>query len=193
MLFRPVVARFCFSLVALCLAGSTLVANPKGKRDFPLTRKVGEKPLRLNGKGLCEWGFFGIDLYWGALYLESKTTKSSDVLKVERSKRIELLFLRALTKDQMRQAFSAAFEANAGKDLKKHRKDIDAFLRLHRSVKVGERWSYSYVPKVGLDVFAGKKKLFRFTDESFCKLFFKLYVGPKPPTKALRSGLLGKR
>lgn len=154
--------------------------------------KVGETRLIRNGAGLCEWGIFNWDVYWAALYLERPTPRPDDILDAKKAKRIHLHFSRKLSQQQMVDAYRAAFEANAGKKRQEElQASIDQLLGMMTAVKAGDSLLITYVPDAGLTVELRGKELGVIPGAEFGSLVFELYVGKKPPTKALKKGLLG--
>ena len=147
--------------------------------------------LRRNGTGLCEWGLFQIDLYEAALYLQNPSNKAREVIESNQVKRLELRFLRDLSRKQMRRAYSAAFRANTEDESEPYQERIDRFVRLIPGVKKGNRLAFTCFPGRGLEIRLGKTLLDTIPGDDFGRLFMQLYVGPIPPTQAVRKGLLG--
>ena len=70
-----------------CALTILLAASAEPTKIFPERITVGARPLVRNGYGLCEWGFFGIDLYWAALYVETPGTTPEQILDAVRQLR----------------------------------------------------------------------------------------------------------
>ena len=147
--------------------------------------------LGRNGTGLCEWGLFKIDLYEAALYLQKPSNKEREVIESNQVKHLELRFLRDLSRKQMRRAYSASFRANTEDDPEPYQERIDRFVRLIPGVKRGDRLAFTCFPGRGLKIHLGKTLLGTIPGDDFGRLFMRLYVGPIPPTQAVRKGLLG--
>jgi hypothetical protein len=189
-------------VVSTCLfCGSVTTAAKSDSHAFP--RKItvthpereGDKSkastLRCNGTSLCEWGVFGIDLYQVALYLEAPSRSEREVIESNQVKHLELRFSRSLSKKLMQRAYRASFRANTKQDTDRYEERIDQFVRLIPAVKKGDRLAFTCFPGQGLEIRLGKTMLGRIPGDDFGRLFFRLYVGPVPPTKAVRRGLLG--
>jgi len=147
--------------------------------------------LRCNGTSPCEWGVFGIDLYQVALYLEAPSRNGREVIESDQVKHLELRFSRSLSKKLMQRAYRASFRANTKQDPDPFRQRIDQFVRLIPTVRKGDRLAFTCFPGQGLEIRLGKTMLGRIPGDDFGRLFFRLYVGPVPPTKMVRRGLLG--
>jgi hypothetical protein len=147
--------------------------------------------LLLNGMGLCEWGFFKVDLYRAALYLEKKCSDPKKIILSKNAKCIQLYFVRELTKDQLQKAYSAAFEANAKESLPRYKKRLDQLKAMMEDVNEGDSLIFTFFPEKGTEVqIKGKVKgLIKGAD--FGSMFFKLYLGDHPPSTDLKNGLLG--
>jgi hypothetical protein len=65
------------ALLCALMAGFALASPPQG--TFPPKATVGSKALEKNGKGLCEWGSFQIDLDHAALHLEKRSKHAKRV------------------------------------------------------------------------------------------------------------------
>ena len=114
-----------FTTLILGLAARDGFAAPRAERFAPRVtlgdRTGGDRTVHLNGVGLCEWGFFAIDLYYCALYLERKTKDPKVVIASKQAKRIHLRFVRSLTRAQLQKAYTVSVEVNAGKELPRYR------------------------------------------------------------------------
>jgi hypothetical protein len=179
------------SCVILLAASSTGLAAAEHDR-FPKAVKVADRELTLNGKGLCEWGFFAVDLYYAALYLEKKTSKPERVIDSRQAKRIHLRFVRALTGDQLRQAYTAAVEYNTRDRLPRYKSRLEQLCAMMEDVGVGASLLFDHVPGKGIEVRINEKRKGVIEGEDFARLFFTLYFGPYPPDKNLKKGMLGR-
>jgi hypothetical protein len=160
---------------------------------FGAELQVREKTLARNGVGLCEWGIFGIDLYEAALYAERSVTDLKGALEPAQTLVVHLHFVRALTKAQLTEAYTAAVRANTGDKAGEFDKPLARLVESLQDVKNGDAYTFFCEPGVGVSVLRAGKVVATVADDEFRKLFVKLYLGDKPPTKALRDGLLTGR
>jgi hypothetical protein len=155
---------------------------------MPDTLKAGEKTLKLNGLGLRKKSVFKV--YVGGLYLESPSKDAGAILASDQAKAIRLHFLRDLTKAQLVEAFQEGFEANA-KDKAGQKAAFDKMLALVPDVKEGTTMTFAYLPGKGTTLSVGGKELGVFEGKSFAAAVFAIWLGPKPPSEDLKTGMLG--
>ena len=167
------------------------IARTGPSKRFPVRIDHGSRQMHINGWGLCEWGIFGVDLYYAALHVESKSKSASELLKRDQAYNIHLHFVRDLTRKQMKKAYRTSIEVNAGKDLKKYRARLNTLLSAITAVEEGDDLHFRYVPNEGMTVTLNDKALCTIPGADWGQLFLRLYIGSKPPTKDLRKGLLG--
>lgn len=173
------------------------------KRDrFAKQIRIADRTLERNGVGLCEWGFFAVDLYYCALYLERNTSRPDRVIRSRQAKRLHLRFVRSLTRSQLQEAYTAAVKYNAGKSIRQFKKRLDQLTAMMEDVDDGESLIFDYLPEKGITVSFEKKanasgKMTRrvkgvIKGDDFARLFFILYFGAHPPDRNLKTGMLGK-
>lgn len=191
---KPRVCRFIL-IGALCLttaSASEIFPETQTLRITDAEDKTREVILTRNGTGRCSWGFLFIKLYEAALYLEQTSRDPNSIIQSRQVKRIEQRFLRALSKKQMVKAFQSSIKINAGDNLPTYQEELNQLCTLIPSVAKGDKLVYTAIPGVGLDIQLGQQRLGSIPGDRFARLFIKLFVGPKPPTTALRQGLLGR-
>jgi hypothetical protein len=155
---------------------------------LPDTLKAGEKTLKLNGLGLREKALFKV--YVGGLYLESPSKDANAILASDQGKAITLFILRDLSKEQLAEAFQEGFQENAA-DKAGQKAAFDKMLTLIPDVKEGETMTFTYQPGKGTSLHIGNKELAVFEGKGFADAVFSIWLGPKPPTKDLKKGMLG--
>ena len=149
------------------------------------------KDLLLHGVGLCEWGIFGIDLYYCALYAERRMETPAQAIAADQVLVIHLDFVRKLTATQLGDAFTAATKVNVGDALPSYQKPLAALCAAMRDVAAGDSYTFVLVPQKGIEVRRNGELVTVVGDEPFRVLFQRLYLGDKPPTEDLRKGMLG--
>lgn len=180
-------------VAALILATAALESTAAGRADrFAPRVQVGDRTARLNGTGLCEWGFFAIDLYYAALYLEKPSSDPRVVIDSKQAKRVHLRFVRALTRSQLQQAYTAAVRVNAGKDLPRYQARLAQLTAAMEDVRDGDSLIFDHLPGRGIEVRIKQKLKCLIKGDDFARLFFTLYFGPKPPDTNLKRGMLGR-
>ena len=179
--------------VGVAAAQPPLSIERTGTGEFPARIVVGTRELLLNGAGLCEWGFLAIDLYEAALYVERRVPSSAEALASDQLMVIHLDFARALSAQQLRDAYEASVRINTHAAFEDHAVSLAALKAAMRDVVAGDTYSFLAEPGVGVTVQRNDEWLVTIEDDEFRKLFVRLYLGEKPPTTALRDALLGIR
>ncbi len=173
-------------------ATAGLVAPQRGADGkFPSTLRWGDRDLRHNGTGLCEWGIFGIDLYCAALYCEQPVRDLAAALEPDQRTVLHLQFVRSLTAEQLREAFAASTRANAGDRFGEFAAPLQQLLDAMASVGDGDSYTFGGERGRGLTILRNGTEVGHIADDGFRRLFLQLYLGEQPPTAALRAGLLG--
>lgn len=159
--------------------------------EFPGRIEHLGRALLRNGVGLCEWGVFGFDLYRGALYVERRSSDPETLLAADQVSVVHLHFLRSLSETQLGDAFTASVTVNAGEDAPRYGGALERLNGSLGDVDAGDSLTFTSVPGRGLIVQRDGAVVADIVDESFRRLFLRLYLGEKPPTTALRAGMLG--
>jgi Chalcone isomerase-like len=129
-------------------------------------------------------------VYVGGLYLESPSKNAGAIVASDEAKAIRMHFLRDLTKAQVVEGFQEGFEANA-KDKAAQKAAFDKMLALVPDVKEGTTMTFAYLPGKGTTLLAGTKELGVFEGKGFADAVFSIWLGPKPPSEELKTGMLG--
>ncbi|MEO6774022.1 MAG: chalcone isomerase family protein [Kofleriaceae bacterium] len=181
-----------FILLATALCGVATAANRAGV-TMPNSLQVGDKQLVLNGLGLREATFLKIDVYVAGLYLEHVSSDPAKIIASDQTKRIVLHFVRDVGRDDIVKAWREGFEGNsAAATLPKIQPLIDRLDAWMQDFRKGQTLTFTYVPGEGVqvDVDATRKGVLKGTE--FAQAMFAIWLGPKPPSSALKRDLLGK-
>jgi hypothetical protein len=169
-----------FDLRAATLAGVTL----------PDTEQVGSTKLVLNGLGLRTKYF--IKVYVAGLYVMQKSSDPRALIEADAPKRIVMQFLHGASKNQMADAFNDSFNDNSPEAMKTMKADIDRLLGALEPIKVEDQMVFTYVPGTGTTFAINGKEKLTIAGPAFGPVLFSVWLGPKPPTAALKKGLLGQ-
>lgn len=159
--------------------------------EFPAEIQVDGRKLTLNGQGLCEYGIFGIDLYYGAFYVERPAQEAAVILTDPQLAVVHLRFVRSLTKQQLGDAYAGSITANRPDDAKAFEADIAQLRKLLQDVSDGDSLTFTVRPGRGVWVQCNGTLAGAIESVALSDLFVELYIGPKPPTSELRAALLG--
>lgn len=166
-------------LHAASLAGVTL----------PDTASLGGQTLTLNGIGLREKYY--LDIYVAGLYVPAPSKDANTLINAETPKRIVMQFVYS---ELPRERMIASFEEDFGKmtGVEPYRDAINQLESwLPASLKKGDQLSFDYEPGKGTSLLHNGRTLGTIPGSGFMKLIYTIYLGPNPPTAALKAALLG--
>jgi Chalcone isomerase-like len=171
-------------LIASALAGSLAGVT------LPDTATVGGQTVSLNGIGLREKLY--IDIYVGALYLQTKTTSASAAIAADEPKKITMHFIyKEVTRDQLVETFNEGF-SKQGAAATAQKANTDKLISwLPAAVKAGEKIEIEYAPGTGTTFKINGSSKGTIAGADFMKLIWTIYLGPNPPTADLKKGMLG--
>jgi hypothetical protein len=157
--------------------------------EFPDAVQVGGQALSLNGLGLREKYF--VDIYVGGLYLMRPTHDAAAAIAAEEPKRIVMHFVYPeLSREQMLTAFQDYFgRTNATQALQPQVAQFMAWIP--GKVLKGDEFTYDYVPGQGTAVRFEGRPMGAIAGAEFMHLLWGVFLGPEPPTAALKRGMLG--
>jgi hypothetical protein len=176
---------------AFLLATGVAHAKSKSGVTVPDTVEVEGKTLQLNGLGTREATMFNVDVYVGALYLETKSSDANQILQSQQIKRLDLNFVRDVDRDDITDAWNDGFKKN-GADVAKLKPRIDKLNGWMAEMKKKDVLSFTYVPEKGLTVSVKGQVKGTIEGADFGQAFLAIWLGPKPPNGGLKKGLLGK-
>jgi hypothetical protein len=180
-------------IVALLMA--FVVPADAGKKagvTMPDTLEVSGKQLTLNGMGLREATWLKIDVYVAGLYLENVSSNADAIVTSKQAKVLMLKFVRDVGRKDIVKAWTEGFQNNATVKIAKIQPLIDQLNGWMVGFDDGDLLTFSYVPGTGVAVDINGKRKGLINDDDFAHSLFAIWLGPKPPTGALKTGLLGK-
>lgn len=178
--------RVLLSLVFVGLAGPA-AALEAGGVNFPDTRTVGGTVLRLNGAGVRLYSVFRVNVYAAGLYVEQPSTSADAILRAPGRKLVEVRALRAVAAGDIQAAWRTSFAANCQAPCRVPA-DADRFVVAVQPSKVGDANTYVFGP-AGVQVMLNGQAAGSFGPE-FGQLLLYTFIGPSPPTEALKRALL---
>ena len=152
------------------------------------TATVGGQSLVLNGMGLREKYMF--DIYVGSLYLPAKTTDESKAINDDVAKRVVMSFIyKEVTKEQMVETFEEGLAKLPNKDALRDR--FNTLNGMMATVHANDTVILDYVPGTGTTITFNGAAKGTIPGADFMKAVWSIYIGPNPPTKNLKKGMLG--
>ena len=175
--------------LGLILPFAALIAAQKGGMSFPDAITVSGKKLSLNGIGIREATIFKVDVYVAALYVPEKSKASQALLDSKGPKKIEMRFVRSVSKDDLTKAWKAGFENNCEKNCERFTPALDRLNSMMATVKEGQTMSFTFL-KDKVEVSLDQKTLGKVEGPGIDSQLLRLWIG-NPPNSGLKEGLLG--
>jgi hypothetical protein len=176
------------SLVVITQVGlSSVQAATLAEVDLPDQATVGSKTVVLNGLGLRTATVFKVKVI--GLYLESKSNDAEAIIASSGNKRIAMHFVHRVTARELRGGWTEGFEDNI-KDTAGIKKEIEKFNASMRDVKEGDSIVLDFAGD-SVDVLINDTRIDSITGKAFQQAALAIWLGPKPPNKPLKQGILG--
>ena len=176
--------------MALALAGRAHARDVEGVK-LPEQVTIGQSTLSLNGAGVRTK--FLVKVYVGGLYLQSPTSDAGAVIAADQPRRIVLVLLHDLSKDQMSSSFREAFEANAGDRMDSLRERMGRFEGFLQSGHPGDWMAITYQPGRGVTVVNKAGNWIVIPGKDFADALFSVWLGPHPADSGLKKAMLSPR
>jgi hypothetical protein len=184
-------------VLAACLMACLARPVRAGERagvTFPDQSTIEGRTLVLNGTGVRKATWLRIKVYVAGLYLEEKSSDADAILHPGRAKRVALVFVRAVDRDDLLKAWDESFKENAGRDFAALETRIAT---LHGwmpgRVARGDSFAFTYLPETGVLVTVKDVARGTIPGADFARSLFASWLGAEAPSPALKAGLLGLR
>jgi hypothetical protein len=190
-LLRVEVMRTLSILIVLLAGLATASAGKTAGVTMPDTTRVAGKQLVLNGMGLREATWLNIDVYVAGLYVETPSSDAAKLIAAPEVKVLVLRFVRHVGRGDILKAWREGFAGNATVPLARIQPLIDQLNRWTPAFDDGDTLTFSYVPGTGVEVSVNGVRKGTIDNDDFERSVFAIWLGPKPPTAAVKRGLLG--
>ena len=181
-------------LLGLTLSSFAVTAMEIEGVEIPDTLSLpnSDTTLVLNGAGV-RTKFF-MDIYIGALYLESKTTEVKTILNDTGAASVLMHFLYSeVSKDKLTDGWTDGFENNTSQtQMQALEERITMFNKLFLTVRKGDVIRIDYLPDSGTQVRINGEWRGAVEGNDFFRALLAIWLGEKPVTKSLRKGMLGQ-
>jgi hypothetical protein len=151
-------------------------------------QQVDGKTLHLNGYGLRVYALL-FDIYIGALYLEQPSTDPLAILASPETKLMAVTFLRDVSVEQARKAWSDAFANNCLPPCQLEPTDLANFLAQVPAMHTGDAFSIVFTA-TGAIVSVNGQKIGIVSHRMFAEAMLATFIGPKPASPSLKQSLL---
>ncbi|HTL36830.1 MAG TPA: chalcone isomerase family protein [Kofleriaceae bacterium] len=183
--------RITIVLTAL-LAAKTALAGTRSGVTMPDRVTVSDKTLTLNGMGLREATVLKVDVYVAGLYVENASSNPATLIASNQTKMITLRFKRHVDRDDIRIAWDQGFKRNAAVPFTKLEPLITELNSWMPSFSKGDTLTFTLMPGKGVAVDINGKRKGILGDDDFARSLISIWLGPRPPTNALKRGMLGR-
>jgi len=113
------------------------------------------------------------------------------ILAKDATKLLILRFVRDVGRGDITKAWNDGFKNNSTVALASIQPMIDQFNNWMPSFKSGDSLLLTYVPGKGVTVHLNNVQKGIINNDNFVRSLFSIWLGPKPPSSALKKGLLG--
>ncbi len=160
--------------------------------QMPDKLEVEGTSLTLNGMGLRTYSWLGIKIYVVGLYLETPSHDANAILKSPEKKALVIHFLRDITQSQTRNAWKEGFDNNCLEPCHIDQGELNAFYANVTRLNKGDTSTLIFTPDVGVEAETNGKRVDSTKNSDLVYAMLATFIGPKPPTKDVKLGLLGK-
>jgi hypothetical protein len=182
-------------VVACLLLAAPLVAGTLYDVTMPDQVEVDGQSLVLNGMGLRikKIAFIKIKVYVAGLYLPAKSSDADAILAADEPKRVVMHFLyKEVGRDKLVEAWNEGFEKNAETEMHGLEERLAKFNDMWMDMKSGDEAVLTYLPDKGTAVEIKGETKGVIPGFDFARALFSVWLGPEPPNKELKEGLLGE-
>jgi hypothetical protein len=159
---------------------------------MPDSVNVAGKQLVLNGMGLREATFLNVHVYVAGLYVERRSSDAEQLIASNQSKQIVLRFVRSVDRGDIVKAWREGFSANARVPMAALQARIDQLdSYMPEKLADGDTLTFTYLPGRGTEVAVNGATKGLIPGDDFGRSLVAIWLGPKPPGKGLKQGLLG--
>ncbi|MDD2774104.1 MAG: chalcone isomerase family protein [Elusimicrobiales bacterium] len=157
----------------------------------PDSAEVSGKKLTLNGAGVRRKVVFNV--YVGALYLEEQSADGVVIIRQDKTRRMELTFLRNVDSAAISEAIEKGFAKNAADTLPALKARLADFRKLIPDLRKGDKLALTYAPGQGLAVEYNGKPAGSIPGKDFSDALFSVWLGGYPADNSLRTALLSRK
>ncbi len=183
-----------FVTIGLLIAAFSATSKEIGGVTIPdqVNSSSANERLVLNGVGLRKKFFMKI--YAGALYLPSKTESATEAMNGAGHKQVLMhIIYDEVPANKMSGGLWDGVKANhMGKELAQLEKRGEAFRKLIKDSKAGDRIWFDLISGEGVRVFQNGEELGRVQGDDFSLALLKMWLGDNPVSGDLKSGMLGE-
>ena len=181
--------RIAIFLLALGFTTVAAAADLAGV-SVPDTAQVAGANLVLNGVGLRKKFF--VKIYVGGLYLPHKSADADAIVAAAGPDRVLMHMIYEVSKEQFADAWHDDFKANNPDKYDALHDQIEQFIAWFGNSAKDDVVTIDWVPGQGTQISWNGTFRGNIPGDDFHKALLRVFLGPNPPTGALKDGMLGK-
>ena len=192
------VLRWLFLRLLCCLLGLTPFAVNGARAAeldgvvLPDMSAVGSTPLRLNGVGLRTYSILRIHIYVAGLYLQQPTHDPAAILNSPQDKLLVFHFVHDVDAADARKSWQEGFADNCIAPCHIEAADEARFLAAVPAFRAGDYSTMAFAAG-RLTIAINGHFVGAISNPGFERAILLTLIGPRPPSAALKRGLLGGR
>lgn len=184
------------ALAGLALVlGLSITAPAHARRcagvQLPESVTVAGTTLLLNGMGIREATALQIDVYVAGLYVTRRGRDATTVLAADAPRRVVMHMLRDVSRDEVVEGFTTGLRRNSPDQFASFGPIIARLRSMVQETHEGDVVTITYVPGRGTEIAVNGRSRGTIEDPAFGRAIFLNFIGPRPPNRGLRTGLLG--
>lgn len=159
--------------------------------DFNIPEKIliEKKNLELNGTAFRTVSMFNVKVWLSTLYLETLEKTAEKILDSKTVKVIDLYPMYEISAADSAKGWKLAFDDNCETKCEILKPEIARFMATIPQFKKSDRYRYIFLTSE-VKFLLNEKELFHSTSVDFTRLLLSTWIGNKPPTPEVKTGLL---
>lgn len=178
-------------VVALALSPVHVHARACEGVEMPESVTVAGTRLVLNGMGIREATALQVDVYVAGLYVPTRARDAETLLASDTPRRITMHMVRDVSREDATEGFTTGLRNNSPNDLAALAPAITRLEGIVQAMHTGDIVTITYVPERGTEIAINGRVRGTIEGALFGRAIFRNFIGPRPPNRGLRVGLLG--
>lgn len=178
-----------FAMIFIAVAPAQTKA---GGVTLPNTVSFEGQKLILNGVGVREK--FWMDMYAGALYLNSKSSDAKKIMAANEPMAIKIhIVSKLISSDKMIDAVNEGFESSTNGNVAPIAAEAEKFKSFFKDeISQNDIFDIVYLPSRGVVVYKNGTEKGVIKGQNFKKALFGIWLSDNPADKKLKAGMIGK-
>jgi hypothetical protein len=176
--------------LALCVPGRVDARACEGV-TLPDSVVVAGQRLVLNGMGIREATALQVDVYVAGLYVPTRGRDAEALLAGDTPRRIVMNLVRDVSREDAIEGFTTGLRNNNPNDTAALAPAVSRLRSMVQAMHVGDVVTITYVPATGTEITINGQSRGTIEGALFGRAIFRNFIGPRPPNRGLRVGLLG--